>query len=36
VPAKPVRIWFREVTLLRQLAEGKLKIPGDKEDGEAG
>jgi UDP-3-O-[3-hydroxymyristoyl] glucosamine N-acyltransferase len=36
VPAKPVKIWFREVTLLRQLAEGKLKIPGDKEDGEAG
>ncbi|ODA68487.1 UDP-3-O-acylglucosamine N-acyltransferase [Methyloligella halotolerans] len=36
VPAKPVRLWFREVTLLRQLAEGKLKIQGDKEDGDAG
>jgi len=36
VPAKPVKIWFREVTLLRQLAEGKLKTQGDKEDGEAG
>ena len=35
VPAKPVRLWFREVTLLRQLAEGKLKIQGDKDDGDA-
>ncbi|XSG82452.1 MAG: UDP-3-O-(3-hydroxymyristoyl)glucosamine N-acyltransferase [Methyloligella sp. ZOD6] len=35
VPAKPVRLWFKEVTLLRQLAEGKLKLQGDKEDGEA-
>ncbi|MEG6509641.1 UDP-3-O-(3-hydroxymyristoyl)glucosamine N-acyltransferase [Methyloligella sp. 2.7D] len=36
VPAKPVRIWFREVTILRQLAEGKLKVEEDKGSGEAG
>ena len=34
-PAKPVRLWFRELTLLRKLAESKdLKL--DQDDGSSG
>jgi len=35
-PAKPVRLWFRELTLLRKLAESKdLKLEHE-EDGSTG
>ena len=36
-PAKPTRLWFREITLLRRLAERKdVKIGDDEKDGEEG
>jgi UDP-3-O-[3-hydroxymyristoyl] glucosamine N-acyltransferase len=36
-PAKPARLWFRELTLLRQLAERKdVKIDDDASDGGQG
>jgi UDP-3-O-[3-hydroxymyristoyl] glucosamine N-acyltransferase len=36
-PAKPARLWFRELTLLRQLAERKgLKLDKDASNGEQG
>jgi UDP-3-O-[3-hydroxymyristoyl] glucosamine N-acyltransferase len=35
-PAMPVRLWFREVTILRQLAERKgAKVNEDKGGGDA-
>jgi UDP-3-O-[3-hydroxymyristoyl] glucosamine N-acyltransferase len=33
-PAKPTRLWFRELTLLRQLAERKDLKLDDKESGD--
>ena len=36
-PAKPARLWFRELTVLRRLAERKdMKIDGDLDDGKDG
>jgi len=32
-PAKPIRLWFREMTLLRRLAERKTG-EGDEDEGE--
>jgi UDP-3-O-[3-hydroxymyristoyl] glucosamine N-acyltransferase len=34
-PAKPIRLWFRELTVLRRLAERK-DTKGDEGEGEAG
>ncbi len=36
IPAKPVRVWFREMTLLRQMAERKMDIENDKGSGDVG
>jgi len=34
-PAKPMRLWFREITLLRQLAERKdIKLGSSEKDGD--
>ena len=35
-PAKPVRLWFRELTLLRKLAESKDLKLDHEEDGSTG
>jgi UDP-3-O-[3-hydroxymyristoyl] glucosamine N-acyltransferase len=35
-PAKPVRLWFRELTLLRRLAESKDLKLDHEEDGSTG
>lgn len=35
IPAKPIRLWFREMTLLRQMAERKANVENSTEDGGA-